>query len=407
MLRFQRFTVSAIVVRGGIGLFVIVMLTWALQREVFIPQLFLGQILACGNGVLEVGESCDDGNTLAEDGCSVVCTVETGWTCIGTPRSTCSSNGVASSSSSVAPISLSSSSVSSVITPARCGDGIMQGTEQCERSLPCAAGSICINCQCIRTNAGASSSSKPAAAPICGNGFLEGIEQCETDIPCVSGGFCKIDCLCETKPDPSAPSIAHSSFPFVIPRCGDAVRNAGEGCDDGNTISNDGCSAACQREIPSLVTDQSICGNGLAEPSEECDDGNIRSDDGCSSTCKRESRPADTSLDLKLIPGLKPGAPLAASSSVASSIPEPNSITLPNLDPPAGLSEVPEEQKAITISFPVEPLPVGSTTPVYQASLSPLGASSGPIGATGPASLAIMTAGAAGGFALLRRKKNR
>jgi cysteine-rich repeat protein len=34
----------------------------------------------CGNGVIEGGEQCDDGNTANADGCSDVCQVET-WDC--------------------------------------------------------------------------------------------------------------------------------------------------------------------------------------------------------------------------------------------------------------------------------------------------------------------------------------
>jgi fibro-slime domain-containing protein len=35
----------------------------------------------CGNGSIEAGEQCDDGNTLAGDGCSPSCQVETGFSC--------------------------------------------------------------------------------------------------------------------------------------------------------------------------------------------------------------------------------------------------------------------------------------------------------------------------------------
>jgi len=52
-----------------------------------------------------------------------------------------------------------------------------------------------------------------------------------------------------------------------------------EECDDGNTVSGDGCSAGCLIEI---------CGNGLLDPGEECDDGDTTSGDGCSAMCVRE-----------------------------------------------------------------------------------------------------------------------
>jgi cysteine-rich repeat protein len=59
----------------------------------------------CGNGVVETGETCDDGNTAAADGCSATCQVEATYTCSGEP-----------------------SSCHVVV----CGDGIVDGTEQCD-----------------------------------------------------------------------------------------------------------------------------------------------------------------------------------------------------------------------------------------------------------------------------------
>jgi cysteine-rich repeat protein len=44
---------------------------------------------ACGNGMVEGTEACDDGATTAGDGCSATCTVETDYACSGTP-SVCS-----------------------------------------------------------------------------------------------------------------------------------------------------------------------------------------------------------------------------------------------------------------------------------------------------------------------------
>src|SRR5690625_2059201 len=35
----------------------------------------------CGNGILEEGEACDDGNTASGDGCSSTCQIEDGWDC--------------------------------------------------------------------------------------------------------------------------------------------------------------------------------------------------------------------------------------------------------------------------------------------------------------------------------------
>ena len=35
----------------------------------------------CGNGVLDTGEQCDDGNTFIDDGCSNTCQIDDGWQC--------------------------------------------------------------------------------------------------------------------------------------------------------------------------------------------------------------------------------------------------------------------------------------------------------------------------------------
>src|SRR5699024_11837435 len=35
----------------------------------------------CGNGIVEDGEACDDGNTTSGDGCSSSCELEDGWDC--------------------------------------------------------------------------------------------------------------------------------------------------------------------------------------------------------------------------------------------------------------------------------------------------------------------------------------
>lgn len=64
--------------------------------------------------------------------------------------------------------------------------------------------------------------------------------------------------------------------------CGDGVQQSGEECDDGNTDSCDGCSAACANEG---------CGNGVVECTEECDEGaaNGRDDGACTATCERRT----------------------------------------------------------------------------------------------------------------------
>ena len=62
--------------------------------------------------------------------------------------------------------------------------------------------------------------------------------------------------------------------------CGDGIRGFGEACDDGNTLSKDGCSAQC--------TSNESCGNGLLDElvGETCDDQNADETDGCHQDCQ-------------------------------------------------------------------------------------------------------------------------
>ncbi|MHC4837767.1 MAG: DUF4215 domain-containing protein, partial [Planctomycetota bacterium] len=93
-------------------------------------------------------------------------------------------------------------------------------------------------------------------AGLCGNGIVDAGEQCD-DGNHVNQDGCDSECRSE---------------------CGNGVVDAGEECDDGNSNDFDGCSSVCASE--------GECGNGLLEPGEACDDGNLEDNDGCQSTCK-------------------------------------------------------------------------------------------------------------------------
>jgi len=97
-----------------------------------------------------------------------------------------------------------------------------------------------------------------------------------------------------------AQCTATHAFSFVAvfsPGCGNGVVEAGEECDDSNTVDGDGCSASCVAQK---------CGDGVVEGGEECDDGNTSNGDGCDAACLFEGTPP--------CPGGPPKCPCCPSS---------------------------------------------------------------------------------------------
>jgi len=209
----------------------------------------------CGDGVVQQGEGCDDGNDQAFDACTNAC------------------------------------------RPARCGDGIVHvGVEACDDGNENNFDACSSNCE----------------LSYCGDGLMrtdlvegdDGYEACDDgdrrdDNGCTSSCHLNI-CgdglhwpLQEACDDGNTVETDACLNNCQIARCGDGVvrldRERGdddfEACDDGNLIDEgDGCSNTCQR---------SDCGDGVIfsgsfpeDPRrEECDDGNAFDDDACLTNC--------------------------------------------------------------------------------------------------------------------------
>ncbi len=91
--------------------------------------------------------------------------------------------------------------------------------------------------------------------PICGDSIVDAGEECD-DGNTTDGDGCQGNCL--------------------DPVCGDSIVDAGEECDDGNLVDGDGCQSTCLNPV---------CGDGVQDAGEECDDGNLVDGDGCQTTC--------------------------------------------------------------------------------------------------------------------------
>jgi cysteine-rich repeat protein len=188
----------------------------------------------CGNGVLEVGEECDDDNIDSGDGCNGECIIESGLAVCG--------NGVHE-------------------YPEICDDGNVEPGDGCDST-------------CQKENG-------------CGDGILTPPEQCD-DKNGVEGDGCSNECLVEFICGNGDCSIEQGENCELCPvdccpNCGNGILNDGEECDDGDNSNGDGCSRGCTDEDGS-----SDCGNSLWEIGEECDDGNDVEHDGCSPECVKE-----------------------------------------------------------------------------------------------------------------------
>ncbi|WP_141332339.1 DUF4215 domain-containing protein [Myxococcus sp. AB025B] len=214
----------------------------------------------CGNGTLQSGETCDDGNKVSADGCSATCTLEEGWAC-NTPGEPC-------------------------VKVVGCGNGKVEAGEQCDdRNV--SSGDGCSETCTVEQGWNCPSAGGRCHAAQCNDGFKVGEEECE-DGNTTNGDGCSAECRLEE--GWKCPTVGAACSKTT---CGDNLVEGTEECDDGNKDMGDGCSAACKRE-PRCTNGvcQATCGDGIILPndtSEECDDGNARSGDGCSATCKLET----------------------------------------------------------------------------------------------------------------------
>jgi cysteine-rich repeat protein len=184
---------------------------------------------SCGDGVTQLGEGCDDGNTTDCDGCSARCTVETG-----------------------------------------CGDHVRCGAEECddgntgdcdgcsaaclvEPGFQCGDGTVNATCGEDCDPPGPMCQDDCTAVPVCGDGETTGDEECD-DHNVESCDGCSAECRQETG-------------------CGDGLVCGEEECDDGNSLDCDGCSAACVVEVGAECGDGTVnaaCGEECDPPGESC-----------------------------------------------------------------------------------------------------------------------------------------
>ena len=158
----------------------------------------------------------------------------------------------------------------------------------------------------------------------CGNGALDPqgthTEMCD-DGNTADGDGCSSDCLRVDDPYTCSRADNTASNPDICTlRCGngalDPFGTHTETCDDGNTVSGDGCSNDCQlvedsftcSRVDNLAANPDVCvhrcGNSALDPqgshTEACDDGNRNSGDGCDNSCLIEDAYICTRVDTTI-----------------------------------------------------------------------------------------------------------
>jgi cysteine-rich repeat protein len=262
----------------------------ACYEEVCLPA-------GCGNGILDGGEACDDGNRVHGDGCSA----------------DCRSNEVCGNG--VVDVTVGESCERAAADDAwcrtdcvsvRCGDGVLdkEAFEVCDEGVHNSdkPDARCRpNCQPQRCGDGVRDSGE-----ICDDGNRLNGDHCSSD--CMSDETCGngvVDTAAGESCDPgNGRSAAWCRSNCVSVRCGDGVIDGDsfERCDDGALNSNAPdapCRPNCQPQR---------CGDGVRDSGEVCDDGNARSGDACAADCLSDETCGNGVVDAAIGESCEPNA---------------------------------------------------------------------------------------------------
>jgi cysteine-rich repeat protein len=255
------------------------------------------QLEVCGNGIMDPGEQCDDGNLVNGDGCSSTCENEVCGNNIVDPGEQCDDGNLVDGDGCSSTCQLEVCGNGVVGPGEQCDDGNLDNGDGCSSTCQlevCGNNVVDPGEQCDDGNVvNGDGCSSNCQLEVCGNDVLDPGEQCD-DGNLDNGDGCSSTCRfevcgnnvvdlgeqCDGTDDAACAGACQVDCTCPLPACGDGNVDPGEQCDDGNTTGGDGCSSTCKVEA---------CGNGIMDPGEQCDDGNTTGGDGCSSTCKVEA----------------------------------------------------------------------------------------------------------------------
>ncbi len=196
---------------------------------------------SCGNGRLDTGEQCDDGNRADGDCCSRLCAFEPpGATCNDanacTTGDACNGAGACIAARPLACDDGNDCTADSCDPATGCVHGVTNEGARCDDRNPCTTDEMCTAGRCVGV-------------------AVEG--SCDDGNPCTGGDVCAAG-ACQGAPVDGTPcddgkactghDTCRAGGCLGTPLCGDGHLDAscGEECDDGNTTGTDGCSSECR-----------------------------------------------------------------------------------------------------------------------------------------------------------------
>jgi cysteine-rich repeat protein len=196
----------------------------------------------CGDGIVQVGEQCDDSNTISGDGCSATCVLEGNYLQETEPNDTQNSgngtNGFDGAFGAIQPVGDKDYFTFDVTVP---GSSVRIETTNGYGGCPTGFNSVIYlyanNNQLLVSDDDDGADACSLIAP-----------QLDAQATNLAAGKYKVG-VEEYLNDATQASYV-LKIKVLPPGCGDFLRVDPEQCDDGNTTSGDGCSATCMAESP-------------------------------------------------------------------------------------------------------------------------------------------------------------
>ncbi|MBN1774630.1 MAG: DUF4215 domain-containing protein [Deltaproteobacteria bacterium] len=208
-------------------------------------------VVTCGDSTVDPGEECDDGNTVAGDGCENDCT----WSCEADPD--CDD------------LLVCNGAEGCDLPPHVCvpGTPVADGTS-CDLDGNLDTRDICLAGTCRLSD--------------CSDGFADVLagEECD-DGNTTAGDGCENDCTWSCEADLDCDDLDACSG---VESCDTARHRCTAGtplADDTPCTTAGGTTGRCRGGVCTRTS----CGDGTVQIGEECDDGNTVADDGCEATC--------------------------------------------------------------------------------------------------------------------------